>query len=130
MRETGGRGADVVFEAAGAGESVLLLPRLCRVKGRIVMVAIPKDPREMDIVGLTFKELTVTGVRVPRTIGLPWQILGSIVIRSFMGYLTDQQRARGCGLRLISPTDCTSSGVRCRRCSAHPKQHRAMPPAP
>jgi 2-desacetyl-2-hydroxyethyl bacteriochlorophyllide A dehydrogenase len=64
MQETHGRGADVVFEAAGSAQSVLLLPKLCRVKGEIVMVAMPKDPREMDIVGLTFKELTVKGVRV------------------------------------------------------------------
>jgi (R,R)-butanediol dehydrogenase/meso-butanediol dehydrogenase/diacetyl reductase len=64
MRETGGRGADVVFEAAGSPRSVLLLPKLCRVKGEIVMVAMPKDPREVDIVGLTFKELTLKGVRV------------------------------------------------------------------
>src|SRR5260370_13410193 len=28
--------------------------------------------------------ITVTGVRVPRIIGLPWQILGSITMRSFM----------------------------------------------
>ena len=44
--------------------TVLLLPKLCRVKGEIVVIAIHKDPREMDLVGLTFKELTVKGVRV------------------------------------------------------------------
>jgi len=64
FRMTGGRGADVVFEAAGAPESVLLAPRMCRVRGELVVVAIPKDPRSMDLVSLTFKEITVRGTRV------------------------------------------------------------------
>jgi 2-desacetyl-2-hydroxyethyl bacteriochlorophyllide A dehydrogenase len=63
-KATNGRGADIVFEAAGAPQTVLLSPKLCRVRGEIIQVAIPKDPREMDLVGITFKELTIKGIRV------------------------------------------------------------------
>ena len=61
---TGGVGADVVFEAAGAAETVPLAPKLCRVRGQIVQVAMPKDPRNIDIVTFTFREQMMTGVRV------------------------------------------------------------------
>jgi len=63
-RATNGVGADVVFEAAGAPETFMAAPRLCRVRGEVVIIAMPKDPREMDIVGITFRELRLTGVRV------------------------------------------------------------------
>ena len=61
---TSGRGADVVFEVAGAPATVLLTTKLCRVKGEIVQVACPKEPRAIDIVDISFKELTITGIRV------------------------------------------------------------------
>jgi 2-desacetyl-2-hydroxyethyl bacteriochlorophyllide A dehydrogenase len=61
---TGGRGADIVFEAAGFPATVLLAPRLCRVHGELVIVAMPKEPLPVDILSITFKELTIKGVRV------------------------------------------------------------------
>ena len=61
---TAGAGADVVFEAAGAVETILLAPKACRVRGQIVQVAMPKDPRSMDVVTFTFREQAMTGVRV------------------------------------------------------------------
>jgi threonine dehydrogenase-like Zn-dependent dehydrogenase len=64
QRRTDGRGVDVVFEAAGAPATMLLAPRLCCVRGEIVQISMPKTPREMDIVALTFRELTLKGVRV------------------------------------------------------------------
>jgi threonine dehydrogenase-like Zn-dependent dehydrogenase len=64
LARTGGKGADVVFEVAGAAETVLAAPRLARVKGEVMAVAMPKTPQPYDIVALTFKELTVKGVRV------------------------------------------------------------------
>jgi len=63
-RQTNNRGADVVFEAAGSPESVLIAPGLCRVRGKVIVIAIPKEPRPMDMVALTFKEITVKGIRV------------------------------------------------------------------
>jgi 2-desacetyl-2-hydroxyethyl bacteriochlorophyllide A dehydrogenase len=63
-RRTGGRGVDTVFEAAGASETMLAAPRLCCIRGEIVQIAMPKVVREMDIVAITFRELTLKGVRV------------------------------------------------------------------
>ncbi|MBZ0276201.1 MAG: alcohol dehydrogenase catalytic domain-containing protein, partial [Anaerolineae bacterium] len=42
---TGGRGADVVFEAAWADESVQLAAEMARLGGRVVLVGIPGDDR-------------------------------------------------------------------------------------
>lgn len=42
---TGGRGADVVFEAAWADESVQLAADMTRIGGRLVLVGIPGDDR-------------------------------------------------------------------------------------
>ena len=61
---TDGVGVDVVFEAAGAEETVLSAPSLCRVRGEIVQIAMPKVPRPLDIVTFTFREIRMTGVRV------------------------------------------------------------------
>ena len=61
---TGGVGMDIVYEAAGAEETVLLAPSLCRVRGEVVQIAMPKVPRLLDIVTFTFRELRMTGVRV------------------------------------------------------------------
>lgn len=58
-----GRGADIVFEAAGAPATILLAPKLCRVCGEVVIVAMPKEPLPVDILSVTFKELTLKGVR-------------------------------------------------------------------
>ena len=61
---TEGRGADIVFEVAGAPATIMLTTKLCRVRGEIVQVACPKEPRALDIVDLSFKELVITGIRV------------------------------------------------------------------
>jgi L-iditol 2-dehydrogenase len=45
MAETGGRGVDVVFEAAWSDESVQLAADMVRIGGRIVLVGIPGDDR-------------------------------------------------------------------------------------
>ncbi|MFB3903789.1 MAG: zinc-binding dehydrogenase [Acidobacteriota bacterium] len=64
MEATSGRGADVVFEAAGSASSSLLAPKACRVRGQIVLIAMPKSPVPMDLVTITFRELALVGVRV------------------------------------------------------------------
>jgi threonine dehydrogenase-like Zn-dependent dehydrogenase len=64
LQRTQGRGADVVFETAGSEQTFLLAPKLCRVHGELIMVAMPKVYRPFDIVAFTFKEITMKGVRV------------------------------------------------------------------
>ena len=64
MRRTSGNGADVVFEVAGAPPTVMAAFRMCRVRGEVIQVANPKDLIPTDLLPLSFKELTVKGVRV------------------------------------------------------------------
>ena len=45
VEATGGRGVDVVFEAAWADESVSLAGEMVRLGGRLVLVGIPGDDR-------------------------------------------------------------------------------------
>lgn len=61
---TGGRGVRVVFECAGAAPTIMAAPKLACVRGEVIQVAMPKVPREVDIVAHTFKEITMKGVRV------------------------------------------------------------------
>jgi (R,R)-butanediol dehydrogenase/meso-butanediol dehydrogenase/diacetyl reductase len=64
MELTSGRGVDIVFEAAGGASTFVTATKICRVRGEVVMIAMPKDLVPCDIVSLTFKELVVKGVRV------------------------------------------------------------------
>jgi (R,R)-butanediol dehydrogenase/meso-butanediol dehydrogenase/diacetyl reductase len=64
LERTEGTGADVVFEVAGVSETVVAAHRMCRVRGQVVQVSNPKDLVPTDLLPLSFKELTVVGVRV------------------------------------------------------------------
>jgi len=61
---TGGAGADVVFEVAGAGATVELMTKLPRTRGRIVMVAIHSQPKPVDLFRFFWRELRLIGARV------------------------------------------------------------------
>ncbi len=63
---TDGAGADVVFEVSGAAAAVLGATALCKVRGRLVVVAIHPDPRPVDLQRLFWRELTIIGARVYR----------------------------------------------------------------
>ncbi len=64
LQRTKGRGADIVFEAAGSEQTFSIAPKLCRVHGELIMIAMPKVQRPFDIVAFTFKEVVMKGVRV------------------------------------------------------------------
>lgn len=61
---TGGAGADVVFEVAGAPVTAAMMTKLVRVRGRIVMVAIHPKPVEVDLFRFFWRELQLIGARV------------------------------------------------------------------
>jgi 2-desacetyl-2-hydroxyethyl bacteriochlorophyllide A dehydrogenase len=61
---TGGAGADVVFEVAGAQPTVDLMTKLPRTRGRIVMVAIHAQPKPVDLFRFFWRELRLIGARV------------------------------------------------------------------
>ncbi|MBP1326804.1 2-desacetyl-2-hydroxyethyl bacteriochlorophyllide A dehydrogenase [Leucobacter exalbidus] len=62
--ETGGAGADVVFEVAGIAATALEAPRLARTRGRVVMVAIHAQPVPIDLHRVFWRELELIGARV------------------------------------------------------------------
>ena len=61
---TGGAGADVVFEVSGAPAAVLGATALAKVRGRLVIVAIPPQPRPLDLQRVFWRELSIVGARV------------------------------------------------------------------
>jgi (R,R)-butanediol dehydrogenase/meso-butanediol dehydrogenase/diacetyl reductase len=63
-KESGGAGADVVFEVSGAKSAALQMTRLLAIRGRIVVVAIYPKPIELDLFQIFWKELTLIGARV------------------------------------------------------------------
>lgn len=62
--QTGGAGADVVFEVSGANAAAEIMTKLARTRGRIVMVAIHSQPTPVDLFRFFWRELRLTGARV------------------------------------------------------------------
>ena len=62
--ETGGAGADVVFEVSGAAAGAEMMTKLARVRGRIVVVAIFPEPPPVDLFRFFWRELKLMGARV------------------------------------------------------------------
>lgn len=49
--------ADIVFEVSGAQPAVSVMTQLCRIRGRIVMVTIHPEPRQVDLFQFFWKEI-------------------------------------------------------------------------
>ena len=64
LKTTGGHEIDIVFDAAGAAPAALLETQLVRRAGRIVLVALYKNPVPYDLRIIAFTELQVIGVCV------------------------------------------------------------------
>lgn len=62
--QTGGAGAEVVFEVSGSAAGVRTATELLAVRGRLVVVAIHPTPREVDLHRVFWRELEMIGVRV------------------------------------------------------------------
>lgn len=56
--------ADVVFEVSGSQAAVKSMTQLCKVRGRIVMVAIHSEVRSVDLFQFFWRELRLIGARV------------------------------------------------------------------
>jgi len=63
-KETAGRLADVVFEVAGVQPTVDLMTNIAGIRGRIVMVAIHGQPKNVNLFQFFWKELKLIGARV------------------------------------------------------------------
>ena len=64
---TGGEGADTTFDSAAHPSVAAELAATTRVRGRIVVVGVYKQPTAIDLQAICFKEQTVIGVRVYTT---------------------------------------------------------------
>ena len=62
--QSGGSGADIVFEVSGAKVAALSMTDLLAIRGRIVVVAIYPQPVEINLFHFFWKELTMIGARV------------------------------------------------------------------
>ena len=62
--ETGGKGAEVVFEVSGVQPGVDTMTQLAATRGRIVIVAIHAEKKEVDLFRFFWRELELIGVRV------------------------------------------------------------------
>jgi (R,R)-butanediol dehydrogenase/meso-butanediol dehydrogenase/diacetyl reductase len=62
--QTGGAGADVVFEVTGSKAGAEMMTKLPRVRGRIVVVAIFSQPPQVDLFRFFWREISLRGARV------------------------------------------------------------------
>lgn len=62
--QTGGAGADVVFEVTSTKAGAEMMTKLPRVRGRIVVVAIFSKPIEVDLFKFFWREISLRGARV------------------------------------------------------------------
>ncbi|MBL8176950.1 MAG: zinc-binding dehydrogenase, partial [Bryobacterales bacterium] len=62
--QTGGAGADVVFEVSGSAAGAESMTKLPRTRGRIVVVAIFAKPPQIDLFRFFWRELKLCGARV------------------------------------------------------------------
>ena len=61
---TSGAGADVAFEVSGSAAGLNNAVELLAVRGRLVIVGIHSQPREVDVFRFFWRELTMVGARV------------------------------------------------------------------
>lgn len=64
MRITDGVGFDKVIEASGSAAAWKTITDVCKIRGVIAPVGIPKGYADLKVVQLIFKELTIVGSRV------------------------------------------------------------------
>ena len=62
--QTGGAGADVVFEVSGSAAGAEAMTQLPRTRGRIVVVGIFAEPPPVDLFRFFWRELKLRGARV------------------------------------------------------------------
>jgi len=64
QKQTGGAGADVVFEVTSSSVGAEVMTQLPRTRGRIVVVAIFAQPVKVDLFRFFWRELKLSGARV------------------------------------------------------------------
>ena len=62
--QTGGAGADAVFEVSGSKSGAEVMTELCRTRGRIIVVAIFAEPQPVNLFRFFWREIQMRGTRV------------------------------------------------------------------
>jgi (R,R)-butanediol dehydrogenase / meso-butanediol dehydrogenase / diacetyl reductase len=62
--QTGGAGADAVFEVSGSKAGAEVMTEICRARGRIIVVAIFPEPEPVNLFKFFWRELRMFGTRV------------------------------------------------------------------
>lgn len=63
LSRTDGKGADVVYDCAGAAPTAALFAAITRIRGQVVQVAMPHDLRPIDLANFAFREIEYVGCR-------------------------------------------------------------------
>jgi threonine dehydrogenase-like Zn-dependent dehydrogenase len=63
LKRTGGIGADLVYDCAGAAQTAALFAVITRIRGQVVQVAMPHDLRPVDLANYAFREIEMVGAR-------------------------------------------------------------------
>lgn len=58
-----GRGADILIDTAGVGSTAMQMTAMTRIRGLIVMLAMPKEPLMVDLNAFPVKEIGMVGSR-------------------------------------------------------------------
>ena len=61
---TDGKGFDIIFDAAGGSGTLHAALECIKVRGQVVLVAVPPQKREISYVPVSFKEVSLVGIRV------------------------------------------------------------------
>lgn len=64
LKRTGGVGADLVYDCAGAAQTAALFAAITRIHGQVVQAAMPHDLRPLDIAHFAFREIEYIGARM------------------------------------------------------------------
>jgi len=108
LRRTAGRGADVLFDAAGVATTAMQHGALARIRGQVVMVAIPKEPLSVDLPSYAFKELALVGCRVydadDYRAAISLVAGGRIDVRSLISHILPLEQAKE-GLELVKKAE-------------------------
>jgi (R,R)-butanediol dehydrogenase / meso-butanediol dehydrogenase / diacetyl reductase len=120
-RWTGNAGADVCFEVSGAAAGVSTAVQTLKVRGRLVLVAIHGQPREVDLFRFFWRELQLIGARLYERADfeeavrllaegvVPVDVLISAVVPLSTGELAFAALDRGGVMKVL--VDCSSAAT-------------------
>jgi len=119
---TDGEGADITFDTAAHPSVAAELTAVTRVRGRIVVVGVYKQPAALDLQSVCFKEQTIVGVRVYTPQDVTWAI--DLIASGVLGL--ERFPTRSFALTdVVAAFDAATSGQDCLKVLLTPLSGRA-----